>query len=175
MRQIPHAIETTADKLDMLKSRLLGSSPQNGAKNFQLLSEAAQKTGADISALTSLTETFEVADAPAQHRKVLPANARRRIPKTGGASFRLRGVARLFHDGDAVRMACAAIVLGPCTHKPTAKCRLGWAAQCLLSGVKRTWPIAVQMSAYDPKRTCPLRREYVSDAAFAQSSNMFLV
>jgi ketopantoate reductase len=24
---------------------------------------------------------------------------------------------------------------------------------CLLSAVKRTWPIAVQMSAYDPKRT----------------------
>jgi hypothetical protein len=25
--------------------------------------------------------------------------------------------------------------------------------KCPLSGVKRTWPIAVQMSAYDPKRT----------------------
>jgi hypothetical protein len=24
---------------------------------------------------------------------------------------------------------------------------------CPLSGVKQTWPIAVQMSAYDPKRT----------------------
>jgi hypothetical protein len=28
---------------------------------------------------------------------------------------------------------------------------------CPLSGVKRTWPIAVQMSAYDPKRTSPCR------------------
>src|SRR5262249_3434390 len=26
--------------------------------------------------------------------------------------------------------------------------------QCPLSGVKRTWPSAVQMSAFDPKRTC---------------------
>jgi len=26
-------------------------------------------------------------------------------------------------------------------------------SQCPLSGVKRTWPIALQMSAYDPKRT----------------------
>ena len=25
---------------------------------------------------------------------------------------------------------------------------------CLLSGIKRTWLIAAQMSAYDPKRTC---------------------
>jgi hypothetical protein len=41
----------------------------------------------------------------------------------------------------------------PCTHKPTAKCRLGWAAQCLLSGVKRTFLFAVRMSAFDPKRT----------------------
>ena len=27
------------------------------------------------------------------------------------------------------------------------------AEECPLSGVKRTWPIAVQMCAYDPKRT----------------------
>src|SRR5262249_22184134 len=28
-----------------------------------------------------------------------------------------------------------------------------YADECLLLGVKRTWPIAVQMSAFDPKRT----------------------
>jgi hypothetical protein len=33
-------------------------------------------------------------------------------------------------------------------------------------GTKRTWAGALQMSAYDPKRTCPLRREYLSDSAF---------
>ena len=27
---------------------------------------------------------------------------------------------------------------------------------CPLLGVKRTWLFAAQMSAYDPKRTCPL-------------------
>ena len=27
------------------------------------------------------------------------------------------------------------------------------AGECPLSGVKRTWPIAVHMSAFDPKRT----------------------
>jgi len=35
-----------------------------------------------------------------------------------------------------------------------------------LLGVKRTWVGAAHMSAFDPKRTCPLRREYLSDAAF---------
>src|SRR6476661_2800674 len=41
-------------------------------------------------------------------------------------------------------------------------CPLSWS----LSGVKRTWVGAAHMSAFDPKRTCPLRREYLSDAAF---------
>src|SRR5262249_47848117 len=33
-----------------------------------------------------------------------------------------------------------------------------YADECLLLGVKRTWPIAVQMSAFDPKRTCQCQR-----------------
>ena len=52
-------------------------------------------------------------------------------------------------------------------------------AGCTLSGVKRTCRFASQMSAYDPKRTCPLRREYLCDAAFRAPnlglSTMFLV
>jgi hypothetical protein len=34
--------------------------------------------------------------------------------------------------------------------------------QCPLSGVKRTWPIAVQMSAYDPKRTSPHKGAFIA-------------
>jgi hypothetical protein len=40
-----------------------------------------------------------------------------------------------------------------CTHKPTAKCWLGCAAQRPLLGVKRTCRGLVSMSANDPKRT----------------------
>ena len=40
-----------------------------------------------------------------------------------------------------------------CTHKPTAKCKLGCAAQRPFLGVKRTWRGLVSMSANDPKRT----------------------
>ena len=40
-----------------------------------------------------------------------------------------------------------------CTHKPTAKCGVGCAAQRPLLGVKRTWRGLVSMSANDPKRT----------------------
>ena len=44
-------------------------------------------------------------------------------------------------------------------------------------GAKADMTIALQMSAFDPKRTCPLRREYLSRCrvSSAQSSTMFLV
>ena len=44
-------------------------------------------------------------------------------------------------------------VEGKPTHKPTAKCKLGCAAQLPLLGVKRTWRGLVGMSANDPKQT----------------------
>jgi hypothetical protein len=43
------------------------------------------------------------------------------------------------------------------------------AAECPLSGVKRTWSIAVQMSAYDPKRT--FRAYYRRSIELAKSHN----
>src|SRR4029453_17882364 len=41
-----------------------------------------------------------------------------------------------------------------------------------LSGVKRTWPIAVQISANDPKRTLGLIAVWASYAAFLRASRL---
>jgi hypothetical protein len=44
--------------------------------------------------------------------------------------------------------------ISPSCRSYCAKCNAG-RFRCPLLGVKRTWPIAVQMSAYDPQRTSP--------------------
>jgi hypothetical protein len=135
--------------------------PQPGdADPSAAVSEWQQRIEPVIARLTDGVPADPTERTPDQQARWVLANLldfhRREDKATWWEYFRLRDLsadepARAeFPDA---RASIARKVDRACTHKPTAKCRLGCAAQRPLLGVKRTWRGLVSMSANDPKRT----------------------